>query len=89
MPSIRIPSALSTYVDNQKIIVLHGTSVGEMLDDLTSRYPAVRTHLYDGDQLRDFVNIYLNRADIRQLDGEQTAVADDDMLLLVPSIAGG
>ena len=59
------------------------------LNDLTSQHPDLRSHLFDGDDLRSFVNIYLNQDDVRSLDGAETAVADSDTLLIVPSIAGG
>jgi adenylyltransferase/sulfurtransferase len=56
---------------------------------LTRQHPNLRQHLYDGDQLRSFVNIYLNKEDIRQLDGPATAVGTSDTLMIIPSIAGG
>jgi adenylyltransferase/sulfurtransferase len=39
--------------------------------------------------LRSFVNVYVNEQDIRYLQKEATAVADNDVISIVPSIAGG
>jgi molybdopterin converting factor small subunit len=63
--------------------------VGSALDDLTNQYPDLRQHLYDGQQLRSFVNIYLNQEDIRYGDGVNTVVDANDTLMIIPSIAGG
>jgi molybdopterin converting factor small subunit len=59
------------------------------LSDLTTQHPDLRQHLFDGQELRSFVNIYLNKEDVRYMDGSHTAVDDDDTLLIIPSIAGG
>ena len=66
-----------------------GATVGEALADLTRLHPQLRPHLYDGDELRSFVNVYLNKEDVRGLQGTQTAVAEADTLMIIPSIAGG
>ena len=46
-------------------------TVGAALEDLTGQYPDLRQHLYDGQELRSFVNIYLNQEDIRFGDKNQ------------------
>jgi molybdopterin converting factor small subunit len=39
--------------------------------------------------LRRFVNIYVAEEDIRFLDGAETAVAEGQVLSIVPAVAGG
>ena len=89
MPSFRIPTPLRPYVDGNSQVDVSGETVGSALSDLTTQYPAIRQHLFDGDELRSFVNIYLNQEDVRYLDGKETSVGERDTLLIVPSIAGG
>lgn len=89
MPTFRIPTPLRPYSDGNGQVAVAGETVGAALEDLTSQYPGLRQHLYDGDQLRSFVNIYLNQEDIRFGDGVETAVDADDTLMIIPSIAGG
>lgn len=89
MPTFRIPTPLRPYCDGQNFVPVEGGTVGEALTSLTSQYPALQQHLYSGKELRSFVNIYLNKEDIRYGDGEATAVGEDETLLIVPSIAGG
>ena len=89
MPTFRIPTPLRPYSDGQNHVFVEGETVGEALSDLTGKYPDLRQHLFNGKELRSFVNIYLNKEDIRYGDGEATALGKDDTLLIVPSIAGG
>ncbi len=89
MTTIRIPTPLRPYTANQSSVAVSGDSVGIALADLTRQYPDLQQHLFDGDELRSFVNIYLNKEDVRHLDGKDTAVSEDDTLMIIPSIAGG
>lgn len=89
MPTIRIPTPLRPYSSGQSSVIVSGDTVGKALNDLTRQHNDLRQHLYDGETLRSFVNIYLNEEDVRYLDGAETTVADDDTLLIIPSIAGG
>ena len=89
MATFRIPTPLRPYSGGNSQIHVSGGTVGAALDDLTGQYPDLRQHLFDGRELRSFVNIYLNREDIRYGDGVETAVEEDDTLMIIPSIAGG
>lgn len=89
MTTIRIPTPLRPYVEGQNKVAVSGETVGAALNDLTYRHPDLRQHLFEGDNLRSFVNVYLNKEDVRQLDGRDTAVTDSDTLMIIPSIAGG
>lgn len=89
MATIRIPTPLRPYADGQTTIEVSGRSVSDVLTDLATRYPDLQDQLFDGSQLRSFINVYVNKEDIRSLDGPNTAVAEEDALMIVPSIAGG
>lgn len=89
MPTFRIPTPLRPYSGGNSQVVVSGDTVDAALNDLTGQYPDLRQHLYDGKQLRSFVNIYLNQEDIRYVGGVETVVSEDDTLMIIPSIAGG
>jgi molybdopterin converting factor small subunit len=64
--------------------------VAEALADLEARHPGFRERLYDDEgKLRQFINIYVNDADIRFGGGLETAVAAGDDISIVPAVAGG
>src|SRR5213082_819956 len=90
MPRILIPTPLRPYTDKQDAVDVAGATVGELLADLTRKHSGLKTHLYnDQGKLRSFVNIYVNDEDIRYLQKEQTPVAADDTVSIIPSVAGG
>lgn len=89
MANIKIPTPLRTYAGGQAIVTVAGGSVGEALADLVTQFPDLRTHLYNGDELRNFVNVFLGEEDIRFLDGLETEIESNTDLRIIPSIAGG
>jgi sulfur-carrier protein len=42
-----------------------------------------------GQEVKKFINLYLNNEDIRFLKGAKTAVQDGDELAIIPAVAGG
>jgi molybdopterin converting factor small subunit len=89
MTTIRIPAPLRPYTNGQSSVQVTGDSVSAVLSDLTRQHPDLQQHLYEGDKLRSFVNVFLNEEDVRYLEGVETAVSDSDTLMIIPSIAGG
>jgi molybdopterin/thiamine biosynthesis adenylyltransferase/rhodanese-related sulfurtransferase/molybdopterin converting factor small subunit len=87
---VLIPTPLRPYTGQQDAVEVDGSTVGELLASLTSRYGDLRKHLYSDDgKLRSFVNVYVNDDDIRYLDREATALKAGDVVSIVPSVAGG
>ena len=90
MSTIRIPTPLRSYTANQTEVPVAGSDVAAILTDLTGRYPDLRRHLFtETEELRGFVNIFINDEDIRHLAGIHTPVRDADRLMIIPSVAGG
>ncbi len=88
--TILIPTPLRPYVDGRDRLELEASSVGELLERLTSRHPALNRHLFAEDgRLRSFVNVYVNDRDIRHLAQRETPVQPGDTVSIIPSIAGG
>ncbi len=90
MTTLRVPALMKYYVNNQAEVELHGTTIAEVLADLISRYPTIRTHIMDSNgNLRRHINLFINDANIKDLDGLQSAVHSNDRIILLPSISGG
>lgn len=89
MPSIKIPTPLRPFTGDQSQVAVTGATIGEALNDLTTRFPELRQHLFNGEELRNFVNVFVGEEDIRFLDGLNTEISDADALRIIPSIAGG
>lgn len=89
MAHIKIPTPLRAYTGQQAEVEVTGGTIGEALAALTTQYPDLKTHLFQDDKLRNFVNVYLGDEDVRFLDGMNTEIAPDARLRIIPTIAGG
>lgn len=84
---VRIPTILRTYTDGAKAVEGSGDTLADLFADLESRHNGIRERIVDGDQLRRFVNVYLNDEDVRFLDGISTKLADGDSVTILPAVA--
>ncbi|MFG2514267.1 MoaD/ThiS family protein [Streptomyces sp. NPDC048584] len=89
---VRIPTILRQYTDGQKAVDGTGNTLAELFTDLETRHTGIHARLIDeanGEQLRRFVNVYLNDEDVRFLDGINTKLTDGDSVTILPAVAGG
>jgi adenylyltransferase/sulfurtransferase len=87
---VMIPTPLRQYAEKKESLEVEAKTVAEALRAITTQYAGLRKHLYNEEgKLRSFVNIYLGDEDIRFLQKEQTPLNENDVLSIVPSIAGG
>ncbi|MGX2996980.1 MoaD/ThiS family protein [Streptomyces sp. JNUCC 64] len=86
---VRIPTILRTYTNGEKAVEGTGDTLAALLADLETRHAGILARVVDGDQLRRFVNVYLNDEDVRFLDGINTKLADGDNITILPAVAGG
>lgn len=90
MARVSIPSVLRNYTDRKREVSLPGATVADIVRELTDAYPDLAPHiLYDDRKLRDYINVFVDSTDIRQLDGQETSVGHDATVRLLPAIAGG
>ena len=87
---ILIPTPLRPYTDKKDAVDASGTTVGELLTDLTTKHAGLKAHLYNEQgKLRSFVNVYINDEDIRYLQSLDTPVKAGDVVSVLPALAGG
>ena len=87
---ILIPTPLRPFTDKLDAVEIDGATIGELLQNLTTKYGGLKQHLYSADgKLRSFVNVYVNDDDIRYLQKDQTPLKSGDTVSIIPSVAGG
>jgi molybdopterin synthase sulfur carrier subunit len=90
MPTISLPSLMKYYVDDLLEVRVAGSTVSQAISDLTTQYPAIKTHIVDNQgKLRRYVNLFVNQENINNLDGLDTIIEESDKIILMPSISGG
>ena len=87
---VRIPTPLRKLTNDEAEVVVEGGTVGELVDSLEARFPGFKERLCDEDgSLRRFVNVYVGEEDIRFLKGLDTEIADENVVSIIPAVAGG
>jgi sulfur-carrier protein len=89
MTTIRIPPTLRTETGGERQVPAAGDAVRELLDDLISRFPGLRSQLVEDEELAPFVNVYVEGEDVRMLEGLDTPVERGSTVILLPAMAGG
>ena len=92
MPAVEllIPSALRMHCGGARTLVAAAPTVGQALAAAGADHPSLLQHILTRDgQLRPFVKVFVRESDVRDLDGLDTALAEGDVVAIVPSVAGG
>jgi molybdopterin converting factor small subunit len=90
MATVFIPTPLRKFTNQTSKVEVSGNTVMEVIQTLTSTYPPLQRHLINADgKVPNFINIFVDDDDIRNLQQEQTAVKPNTIVSIVPAIAGG
>ncbi len=90
MATVTLPGALRVLAGNHSSVTVPGRTVHEIITALDQAFPGLRFHLcYETGELRPYVNIFLERENIRYLEGLDTAVKAGATLHILQSVAGG
>ena len=89
MATVRIPPILRPEAGNNRQLELAGQTVREVLESLVATYPSLRERIFEGDELPQFLNVFIDGSDVRLFDGLETEVAAGATLILLPAVAGG
>jgi sulfur-carrier protein len=90
MPTVRFPAMMKYYVNNQTEFAVPASTVKELVDQVIREYPSIKFHLVDSEgKLRRHFNVFINGTHIRDLQGMDTHLKEDDKVILMASAAGG
>jgi molybdopterin synthase sulfur carrier subunit len=87
---VRLPTVLRQHAGGQSSVKANGSTIGEVFEDLVRQFPLLASQVITEDgALHKFVNVYRNDDDVRFLDKLATPVEDDDVITILPAVAGG
>ena len=90
---VRIPTILRTYTGGEKAVEADGASLSALIDDLDAKHSGIKDRLVEAkegkDDLRRFVNVYVNDEDVRFIGGLDAELSDGDQVVVLPAVAGG
>lgn len=86
MAVVRLRAPLSELAGGKRELRLEGATVGEVLRALEREHPEITGWILDEHgRIRQHVNVFVNR----ETGSEQTSLAPDDRLHVLPAISGG
>ena len=87
---VRLPTVLRQHAAGQSSVKANGSTIGEVFEDLVRQFPLLADQVITDDgSLHKFVNVYRNDDDVRFLDKLATPVEDEDVITILPAVAGG
>ena len=89
MTVVRIPPTLRASTNGERQVEASGATLGDVLEDLTVRFPSLRDQIYEDGDLAPFVNAYVGGEDVRTREGLDTPVTEGSQIILLPAMAGG
>jgi molybdopterin converting factor small subunit len=89
VPTIRIPPVLRPEAGNNRHVEADGQTVREVLESLVESYPSLRNRIFEGDELPQFLNVFIDGTDVRLNQGLDTKVDEGATVILLPAVAGG
>ena len=90
MTVLKLGPLMRYYVDNRPELAVRGQTVLDAVKDAVGQYPALRFHVFDpAGKLRRHLVVFVNEENIRDLQGAETRLKENDRLLLLASSAGG
>ena len=90
MAQIKIPTPLRSLTNDEDTVAVNAPNLKELIAQMENSYPGIGERLLDeNNELRRFVNIFINGEDVRFLDGLDSPVRDADEVSIVPAVAGG
>jgi molybdopterin converting factor small subunit len=88
--TIHVPAPLRAYCGGAAQLSLSAPSVRVALERIEQSHPSLYRSVCDETgRVRRHVNLFVNTADVRDLDGLDTPLELGDVLTILPAVSGG
>ena len=87
---IDVPAALSDCCEGASELLLSVSSVRAALEQIEHRHPSLYRSICDETgTVRRHINLFANTSHIRDREGLDTALAQGDVVTILPAVSGG
>ena len=88
--TVNVPAVLRTYCEGRSILSVGADSVRASLKELKRSHPSLYVCVCDETgAVRRHVNVFVNTAHVRDLNGLDTALESGDEITILPAVSGG
>lgn len=88
--TIRVPGMLRQYCEGRRSLAFTALRVRDALEQLEREHPDLYRSVCDETgAVRRHVNLFVNTANVRDLEGLDTPLAPGDVVTILPAVSGG
>ncbi len=89
MAIVRLSTPLRKFSEGKPEIKTEGNTLKEVLSSIDSNSPGFLEKILENDEIKQFINIYINNEDVRLGDGLNTTIGENDVVSILPAVSGG
>ncbi len=89
MAIVRLSTPLRKFSEGKPEIETEGSTLKDVLSNIDSKTPGFLEKVMENDEIKQFINIYVNNEDVRLGEGLSTAVGESDVVSILPAVSGG
>ncbi|NJC97172.1 MAG: hypothetical protein C3F07_17875 [Anaerolineales bacterium] len=90
MPIIRVSNVISYYTEKQTRFQVPGATALDAVRNAVEKFPQLKFHVFDNEgNLRRHINLFVNDVHVKELDGNDTPVGEEDVVRILAAAAGG
>ncbi len=86
---VRIPTILRPFTKGEKLVTAEASDLKGLITALDARYAGLGERLLENNELRRFINIYINDEDVRFMGSLAATLKAGDSVTILPAVAGG
>jgi molybdopterin converting factor small subunit len=86
---VRLSTPLRKFSEGKPEIETDGSTLKEVLSNIDSKTPGFLEKVVENNEIKQFINIYINNEDVRLGEGLGTAVGESDVVSILPAVSGG
>jgi molybdopterin converting factor small subunit len=86
---VRIPTILRPFTKGEKLVTAEASDLKGLITALDAKYAGLGERLLENNELRRFINIYINDEDVRFMGSLAATLKAGDSVTILPAVAGG
>ncbi len=86
---VRIPTILRPYTKGEKLVTAEASDLRGLIAALDAKFTGLGERLLENNELRRFINIYINDEDVRFMGSLAATLKAGDSVTILPAVAGG
>ncbi|MFQ6105582.1 MAG: MoaD family protein [Candidatus Hydrothermarchaeaceae archaeon] len=89
MVTVRLATPLRKFSGGKPEMEARGSTLRKVLEYIDSKSPGFKDKIIENNEIKMFVNVYVNNEDVRLGSGLNTKLDEKDVVSILPAVSGG